>query len=232
MISPAMMLLAANLQALALGATLSPARSAPLVPVTIVVTLTSRERQPLTLEFPTPDLFFVQVRDSKGKALYDSRTGHKPIPIRRTVTFAPGRTRLASFDWNGLSDERRPLETPASYLVHVEMQTTASTLVVEVPLVLEAPTTIAEVLAAAKPAPATIAGTPERERATMFLRDETGRVALSRPLGILPQGRFLVRGQLERTADGTQFVIERSAPAAENLAPQGTPTPRASATPK
>jgi hypothetical protein len=232
MILLALLLAAANLPSIALGATLSPARVAPLVPVTIAVTLTSRDRQPVTLEFPTPDLFFVQVRDSKGKPFYDSRTGHKPIPIRRTSTFAPGTTRLASFDWNGLSDERRPPEAPATYLIHVEMQMTASTLVVDVPLIFEGPTTIAAVLAASKPAPATIAGTPEHEGATMFLRDATGRVALSRPLGILPQGRFLVRGQLERTADGTQFVIERSAPAAENLAPQGTPTPRASATPK
>ena len=57
-------------------------------------------------------------------------------------------------------------------------------------------------------------------------------IALSRPLGINPRGRFFVRGFFEQNAQGKIFVIDRFAPSAENLDPQGTPTPRAFATPK
>ena len=216
---------------LALLATFAPAHVAPLAPVVIAVSLDNREKSSVVVDFPTPELFFIQIRDAHGHAVFDTRTGHKPIPVTRTVTFPKGVTRLSSFTWDTLGDERRSLEAGA-YVVHVEMQTSTSTLVADSPLTIEPPATIASILAAPSPAPQTIAGTPERHGPVMFLRDESGEVALSRPLGILPRGRFIVRGLLERNNDGTHFLIERFAPAAGNLDPQGTPTPRASATPK
>lgn len=218
--------------ALALLVTFAPAHVAPLAPVVIAVSLENREKMPVVVDFPSPDLFFIEIRDARGHAVFDTRTGHKPIPVTRTVTFPKGVTRLSSFTWDTLGDERRTLEVPGTYVVHVEMQTRTSTLVNDTPLRIEAPATIASVVAAPSPVPQTIAGTPERRGPVMFLRDESGEVALSRPLGISPQGRFLVRGQLERTNDGTRFLIERFAPAAGNLDPQATPTPRVFATPK
>lgn len=217
---------------LVLLATFAPAHVAPLAPVVIAVSLDNREKSPVVLDFPSPEMFFIEIRDAHGHAVFDTRTGHKPIPVTRSITFPRGVTRLASFTWDTLGDERRALEVPGTYVVHVEMQTTTSTLVADAPLTIEPPATIASVLAAPSPAPQTIAGTPERHGPVMFLRDDSGEVALSRPLGMLPRGRFIVRGLLERNNDGTRFVIERFAPAAGNLDPQGTPTPRASATPK
>ncbi|MBV8602732.1 MAG: hypothetical protein JO359_14290, partial [Candidatus Eremiobacteraeota bacterium] len=136
---------------LALSVSLSASRVPALAPVTVAVVLVSRERKPTTLEFPTPDLFFVQVRDASGAVVYDSRTGHKPIPIHRSFDVEPGRNKIASFDWNGLDDERRTPAVPGSYVVHVEMPALRATLAADAALTIEAPQTIESVLSAPKP---------------------------------------------------------------------------------
>jgi hypothetical protein len=207
--------------ALLLGATLDATRTPELVPVTVTVTVVNRERKPLAVEFPTPDLFFVQLRDAGGKTIFDSRSGHKPIPIHRTESFPSGRTKVALYNWSGLTQDRGA-PAPGSYVVHVEMQTVAQTLVADVPLTVEAPTPIVS-LSFAKRNPATIAGTVEREGTTVYLRDDSGRIVLSRPLGIAAEGTYVVRGTPEQIEDRRQFLIERFAPA--------NPTPRASAAP-
>lgn len=216
--------------ALTLNATISPARTALLVPVTVAVSVTNRSRDPVTLEFPSPDLFFVQVRDAHGAIVFDSRTGHKPIPEHRKMLFPVGRMKIESFDWSALSDERRAV-APGQYVVHVEMQSVSQTLTADLPLTLDAPQTIAAILAAPSPAQATIAGAPEREGGTTYLRDDTGRVALSLPLGLRPQGTFVARGILQTVLDQRRFVISRFAAAADNTEPEATPIPRQPPTP-
>jgi hypothetical protein len=221
---------AATSPPLTLSATVAPSRAAPLVAVTIGISVTNRGRVPVTLEFPTPDLFSIEIRDTHGTVLYDSRSGHKPIPVRRKMTFPVGTTKLALFDWNGLSDARRALAA-GEYDVHVEMRSESMGLVADMPLVLEAPVPIAGVLAAPSPKAATIEGNAERFGMRTFLRDDTGTIALSGPLGLRPQGRFVVRGILQILGDQRTFVIDRFAPAPGNLAPEATATPLPSASP-
>jgi hypothetical protein len=216
---------------LVLHASVAPARAQQLVPITIGISVTNSSRAPVRLEFPTPDLFSVQVRDAHGDVIFDSRSGHKPIPVHRTMLFPVGRTNLAVFEWNGLSDARRAPEAPGRYVVHVEMDGVQTTLAADQPLVLEAPTPISSVLAAPPSLPVTIAGRPWREGAITYLGDDSASVALSGPLGIRPAGRFVVRGSVQPAGDRRTFLIDRFAPAAENAAPEATPTPLASATP-
>ncbi|MGH7328675.1 MAG: hypothetical protein ACREJX_10030 [Polyangiaceae bacterium] len=113
----------------------------------------------------------------------------------------------------------------------MELRSESTTLVADLPLVLEAPVPIASVLAAASPKPMTIAGTVERSNLRTTLRDETATVALSGPLGLHPQGRFVVRGLLQIQNERPAFLIDRFAPAVDNLAPQATPTPLPSVSP-
>lgn len=215
--------------AMSVNTAVAPSVAEPLMPVTISIAVTNRERSPVTLEFPSPDLFFVQVRDEHGKPIFDSRSGHKPIPVRRKMTFGTGTTRLAQFDWNGLSDDRHAVDG-GKYVVHVEIPSETKTFSADIPLRVETPVPIASILTAS-PKPETIAGEPERSDTQTLLRDQTGAVALSGSLGMRPQGRFFVRGIMQTVDERRTFIIDRFAPAAENLVPAGTPTPRVSASP-
>ena len=218
--------------ALALAATLSTTHAAPLAPVTVTINVVSRERKPVSLEFATSDAFFVLIRDAKGSVVFDSRAGHTPIQIHRTLDFTSGTNRIASYDWGGLTDNRRAPDAPAKYTLHVEMPALQTTLVADLPFALDAPATVATVLASQKPVLFTLAGTQERSGPTFFLRDDTGTIQISRPLGLFPQGIFFVRGSVERSNLGVRFLIDHSAPAASNENPGGTPIPRATAPPK
>lgn len=223
----ALALAAAPPQPLTMTVSVSPLHTASLVPVTISLSVTNRTRTPITLEFPSPDVFEIQILDSSGQVLFDSRTGHNPIDVHRKMVFAVGRTNIATYDWSGLTDDHHALAAPAQYTVQVEMKSSTLTLAAEVPLTLDAPQTIDSVLAAAKPSLATISGTPEREGAITYLRDDTGRVAISVPLGIRPQGTFIARGIMQTVLNQRKFVIDRFAPASDNSDPEGTTIPRA-----
>ena len=224
-------MIVALVAALTLNVTLSPPAHTPaLVPITISLQVTNGSRNPITLEFPSPDHYFIQVLDTRHQVLFDSRTKHKPIPEHSKMTFGVGRTRVASYVWNGLNDEQRVLAAPGEYVVHVEVPATSTPLSVDVPLKLDAPQTIANVLAAS-PAPATIQGTAERENFLTYLRDDTGRIELNVPLGLRPQGTFLVRGTVRTVMNKLSFFTERFAPAADNTEPEGTPMPRATPIP-
>jgi hypothetical protein len=214
-------------QPLTLTVSVNPAHTASLVPVSISLTVTNRTRSPITLEFPSPDLFDVQVLDAGGQVLFDSHTGHNPIDVHRKMVFPVGRTNIATYAWSGLTDERHALAAPAQYTIHVEMASSSTTLATDVPLTLDAPQTIDSVVAAAKPAIATISGTPEREAGITYLRDDTGRVAITQPLGIRPQGTFIARGIMQTVLNERRFVIDRFAPASDNSDPEGTTIPRA-----
>lgn len=224
------MTLAALAMSLALHATVSPARTPQLVPVTIGITLVNRGRALETLEFPTTDIFEIEVRDSTGKAVFDSRSGHKPIDIHRKFVAPIGTTRVAAFVWNGLGDQMHaPL--PGTYDVHVEMQSTTARLVADVPLTIDAPMPISAALESKGKTELTIAGEPSRENGVIYISDSTGKIALSRALGLRPQGTFVVRGTPQDFLGRRTLLIDRFAAAADNLEPEATPTPQPSPTP-
>lgn len=223
----AMLFAVATPQPLTLSVSVTPTHTASLVPVNVSLMVTNRTRAPITLDFPSPDLFQIQIIDSGGQVLFDSRSGHNPIDVHRKMVFPVGRTNIATYDWSGLTDEHRALAAPAQYTVHVAMASSTTTLSADVPLILDAPQTIDSVLSAAKPVMATIAGTPEREGAITYLRDDTGRVAITMPLGIRPQGTFIARGIMQTVLNQRKFVIARFAPASDNTDPEATTIPRA-----
>ncbi|HTX03486.1 MAG TPA: BsuPI-related putative proteinase inhibitor [Candidatus Acidoferrales bacterium] len=223
----AMALAAVTPQPLTLTVSASPLHAASLVPVTVSLSVTNRTRVPITLDFPSPDLFDIQIIDKGGQVLFDSRSGHNPIEVHRKMTFPVGRTSIATYAWSGLTDDHRALAAPAQYTIHVEMASTSETLSTDVPLSLDAPQTIDSVVNAAKPVLSTISGTPERDGAITYLRDDTGRVAISAPLGIRPQGTFIVRGIMQTVLNQRKFVIDRFAPASDNSDPEATTIPRA-----
>jgi hypothetical protein len=220
----------AMVMALMLHATVVPARAAQLVPITVAISLVNRGRTPQTLEFPTADLFSVEVRDTSGKVIFDSLSGHKPIDVHRKLFVPIGTTRVAAFVWNGLSNEMRAL-APGSYDVRVEMQSTSADLVADLPLTIDAPVPILSAIESNTKAETTVVGQPSRENGVIYLQDSTGKIALSRALGLHPQGDFVVRGTPTDMLGRRTLVIDRFAPAANNLAPEATPTPPPSPSP-
>ena len=215
---------------ISMHATLTPQKAAGLEPVTVAISLQNHSRLATTLEFPTADLFFVQIRDAKGEVLFDSRSGHKPIEVHRKLFVPIGMSTVADFIWNGLDDQQHAL-LPGNYVVHVEMGSVTAHLTADLPFVLEAPAGIATVLSSKPRQPVTVSGAAMREGGVTYLQDDTGRIAISTPLGLHPQGDYVVRGIFGDLPGGQGLRVSRFAPAAGNLAPEATPTPLPSPTP-
>jgi hypothetical protein len=215
---------------LSLSISVSPPHAPLLTAVSVIMTVTNRSRSPITLEFPTPDVFFIQVTDGHGKVFFDSRTGHEPIPVHHKMLFAIGRTKVAQYDWNGLSDDRHVLAAPGQYVIHVEMPAVSTTLNADVPFSVDAPQKINS-LPQTSTAITTIAGDAAPQPGVTYLSDDTGSIALSVPLGLRPQGGFVVRGSVQKIYGQRKFVVIRFAPAADNLEPEAAATPRVLLTP-
>lgn len=223
------MTLAALALALTVHATVTPAHTAQLVPVSVAISVVNRGHAAQTLEFPSADLFDVQVRDKDGKVVFDSNRGYKPIEVHRKLYVPIGTSRVAAFVWNALGDDRHA-PAPGTYDVHVEMQSTSEHLVADVPLVLDPPATVSAAVAIKAKTEITIAGDAVREGGVTYLQDETGKIALSGPLSLHPEGSFVVRGIPDDSLGKRRMIIDRSAPAAGNLQPEATPTPLPSPT--
>jgi hypothetical protein len=99
------------------------------------------------------------------------------------------------------------------------------------PLTIDAPVPISSAIESNTKAETTVVGQPSRENGVIYLQDSTGKIALSRALGLHPQGDFVVRGTPMDMLGRRTLVIDRFAPAANNLAPEATPIPQPSPSP-
>jgi hypothetical protein len=180
--------------------------TALLTPFTVTIVLHNVTGHVVQLVFPTADLFRIDVlRDDEP--VWSSLNGHKPIPITRQIDLAP--------------IDRRAF-APGHYILRVAMLGTNFGTVVDKPMVFDPPATVAQALAAKPGAVITIAGEPYQDGNIPRLRDETGSIRLSHPLGLRPSGTYVVRGFLDALGDDRVFDVGRSAAAYENDA---TPTP-------
>jgi hypothetical protein len=192
--------------------------TALLAPFTVAIELHNGTGHIVRLRFPTADLFRVDVLHDDAP-VWSSVTGHKPIPITRQLDVPPGTLRLAQVIVDSTTDDRRAF-APGRYTVRVAMLGTNFGTIVDKPMTFDAPATIAQAIAAKPGTVITIAGTQVLDGGTPRLRDATGSIRLSHPLGIRPTGTFVVRGFLDAQGDERVFDVGRSAPAFEN-----TPSP-------
>jgi hypothetical protein len=132
------------------------------------------------------------------------------------VDIAPGVTRLASQIIDGTTDDRRAY-APGRYVVHVAMLGTTLTTAIDKAIAFSPPISIADARNTAGGKVITIAGVPRIEVGVFELRDATGTLRLSRPLGLRPTGTYIVRGYLDAVGDDVQFAVGRFAPAFDNL---------------
>ena len=194
--------------------------TALLTPFTVTIVLHNVTGHVVQLVFPTADLFRIDVlRDDEP--VWSSLNGHKPIPITRQIDLAPGALRLAAMIVDSTTIDRRAF-APGHYILRVAMLGTNFGTVVDKPMVFDPPATVAQALAAKPGAVITIAGEPYQDGNIPRLRDETGSIRLSHPLGLRPSGTYVVRGFLDALGDDRVFDVGRSAAAYENDA---TPTP-------
>jgi hypothetical protein len=200
--------------------TLEREGSALLAPFTVAIALHNTTGHVVRLQFPTADLFRVDVlRDDAP--VWSSVTGHKPIPITRQLDVPPGNLRLAQVIVDSTTDDRRAL-APGRYTVRVAMLGTNFGTIVDKPIAFDPPATVAQALASKPGTVITIAGIPFVDGVTPRVRDATGTMRLSRALGIRPTGTFIIRGFLDAQGDERVFDVGRSAPAFEN-APSPNP---------
>jgi hypothetical protein len=94
---------------------------------------------------------------------------------------------------------------------------TTLTTAIDKPIAFNVPTSIADARKTAGGTVVTIAGIPRVEVGVFELRDATGSLRLSRPLGLRPTGTYVVRGYLDAVGDDVQFAVGRFAPAFDNI---------------
>jgi hypothetical protein len=194
--------------------TLQRDAAALLAPFTVAITLNNTTTHIVRLDFPTADLFRIDViRDDTP--VWSSLTLHKPIPINRQLFIPPGRTTLASMTIDGTTDDRRAY-APGRYIVRVAMLGTSFGVIVDKPIDFSAPVAIADALNAKAGTVLTIAGEQTVLGGIASLHDASGSVRLSRSLGLHPTGVYVVRGFLDATGDDRTFDVGRFAPAFDN----------------
>jgi hypothetical protein len=185
-----------------------------LAPFTVAIAVRNSTPRPIALDFPTADMYRIDVRRD-GEIVWSTATGHKPLLIARRVDVPPGLTRLASQIVDGTTDDRRAF-APGQYVVHVALLGATLTTALDATIAFSPPISISAARAAAGGTVVTIAGSPEIEAGAFGLRDASGSLRLSRPLGLRPAGSYVVRGSLDAVRDGDEFAVWRFAPAFEN----------------
>ena len=189
--------------------------NALLAPFTVAIAVHNSSAQIVALDFPTADIYRIDVRRD-GQTVWSTATGHKPLLIARRVDVSPGLTRLASQIVDGTTDDRRAY-APGPYVVHIELLGTTLTTALDKTVVFDPPISIAEARGTSGGTVVTIAGVPRAEVGIFELRDATGSLRLSRPLGLRPAGSYVVRGYLDAVGNDVQFAVGRFAPAFDNL---------------
>jgi hypothetical protein len=194
--------------------TLQRDAAALLAPFVVAIALNNTTPSVVRLDFPTADLFRIDVIHD-DTPVWSSLSQHKPIPVNRQLDVPPGLTKLASFTIDGTTDDRRAYE-PGKYTVRVAMLGTSFGMIVDKPIDFPPPTPIADALRAKAGTVLTISGEQSALGGIVSLRDDTGSVKLSRPLGLHPTGPYVVRGFMDASGDDRIFDVGRLAPAFDN----------------
>ncbi|MFN2459621.1 MAG: BsuPI-related putative proteinase inhibitor [Candidatus Velthaea sp.] len=195
-----------------------------LAPFTVSIALHNATQRIVPLDFPTAELYRIDVQH-EDRTVWSTATGHKPIQIARRLQVPPGTTRLVSQIVDGTTDDRRAYE-PGRYVVRVAMLGSSLSTTLERALDFAPPLRIADALKTKTGTVVTIAGVPAGETGAALLKDDTGSLKLSRPLGVRPTGKYVVRGYLDALGNDMQFDVGRFAPAFDNVL-QARPAPSA-----
>jgi hypothetical protein len=185
---------------------------------TVSIALRNSAHAMLPVDFPTTEFYRIDVL--RGGTLVWTSAHGKPLAIARKIEVPPGRLPLVFYAVDSLTDDRHAF-TPGPYLVRVTMLGTTLTTTYEQTVTFPPPLTVAQALASK--GSVTVAGTPGIDGGKPVLTDATGTLPISRALGLHPEGIFLVRGALDRSAAIPVFTITRFAPAA--LATEPAPQP-------
>jgi hypothetical protein len=186
-----------------------------LAPFTVAIAVRNPTTHIVSLDFPTADIYRIDVRHD-DQVVWSTATRHKPLLIARRVDIVPGLTRLASQIVDGTTDDRRAYE-PGQYVVHVALLGATLTTTIDKTITFDPPISIAQARQTAGGTVVSIAGVPRIDVGIFELRDATGSLRLSRPLGLRPTGTYVVRGYLDAVGDDVQFAVGRFAPAFDNL---------------
>ncbi len=186
-----------------------------LAPFTVSIAVRNPSSHIIGIDFPTAEMYRIDVRHD-DRILWSTATGHKPLSIARRIDVAPGVTRLASQIVDGTTDDRRAYP-PGDAIVHVALLGTTLNTRIDKPVSFAEPMSIADALRTTGGRVVTIAGEPTTDAGRTDVRDASGTIRLSRPLGIRPTGKYVIRGFLDAVGDDVEFAVGRFAPAYDNL---------------
>ncbi|MDQ6929469.1 MAG: BsuPI-related putative proteinase inhibitor [Candidatus Eremiobacteraeota bacterium] len=192
-----------------------------LDPVSFVISVINSSARPVVAEFPTAALYDIAV--TKGRQdVWRWSNGHVCAQVRHPYTFAPGRTLLGTYVWDGLAAARSL--GAGDYRATIYLGDERYHPRADVPLRFALPLPIAALAKLPPNAEVTIAGTLHPEDTALDLVDPSGAVRLSRRIAMqAPGGTFVVRGFLTKASGESLLSIDRWARAFDNVEP--TPAP-------
>jgi len=193
-----------------------------LDPIPIVISVVNNTKGTVTATFASAQLYDIRIASAKGAELWRWSATHMSAQVLRTQDFAPGKTILATYVWDGTLADGRSLG-PGTYTLRVWLVDRKYHPSAEMPIRLATPLPVHAALALPLNTAATIAG-PLRTKANVFeLADSSGAIELSKRMGRSPQGVFIVRGYLTKANGNVLFTVDRWAPAFDNVAQSGVP---------
>ena len=186
--------------------------------VNVTITVQNHTKGLVTTTYADSDTYDIRLLTPARKVVWAWSDAHKPTPVRRTLSFAPGRNVLVIHVWDGTLGDGRAI-APGVYTLHANLSDDRYRPTVEIPVRFEAPVPVEAARKVPLNSEVTVSGTVRYTQTGAELADASGAIALSRRIAMpAPQGTYVVRGFVTKSNDQTILTVERFARTYENVA--------------
>lgn len=208
-----------------LSATLKRTSLDLLEGINITIAVDNHAKKIVTTTYSDADTYDIRILDAHRKTVWAWSDAHKAAPVRKTLTFSPGRNVLVVHIWDETLAGGRSI-APGVYSIHANLSDEQYRPTVEIPVRFAAPVPIAAALKLPADSAVTISGTLRVAGTGVEIADPSGALKLNRRIAMqAPQGQFIVRGYLTKANGETFFTVDRWARAYDNVAPPPTNSP-------
>lgn len=185
--------------------------------VNVTIAVQNHSKKPVATTYSDSDTYDIRLLSPARKVVWAWSGVHKPAPVRKALTFSPGRNVLIVHIWDGTTADGRSI-APGVYTLHANLSDDAYRPAVEIPVRFEAPIPIGAVKKLPLNSAATIAGTVRYTATGAELADAGDSIQLSRRIAMpAPAGTYVVRGFLTKVDGGLVFAVDRYARAYDNI---------------
>lgn len=189
--------------------------------VNVTISVQNHTKALVTTTYADSDTYDIRLLTPGRKVMWAWSDAHKATPVRRTLSFAPGRNVLVIHVWDGTLGDGRAI-APGDYTLHANLSDERYRPTVEIPIRFEAPVPVEAARKVPLNSEVTVSGTVRYTQTGAELADASGAIVLSRRIAMpAPQGTYVVRGFVTKSNDQTILTVERFARTYENVAVAG-----------